>query len=262
MMTKIKRILTLTLLPLVCGILLSLENLKTDRPFTDSLITTFCGYIHPKSSYIGLLLRSMSPVLIFTILFGNYVYTDMTKNGVYIMVRYKKRSTFYLKKSAGLIACTLVYSAFFLLGVLTVLSTEGLNRQETTLMLIAFYNFTMMCLMLSLAVNILSVVLGASTGFAFGLSAFALLCVECVTHTVSSFNKFTLSMLNPVRSYIINWHDSRYSDGNEIWKMYMIKGFSFRSSVILYAAAIAVLWVILFVAVQVHDIAVDLKDEV
>lgn len=262
MISRVRSILILTLLPFVCGILSTKGSVIGEMQFTEAILKVFCGYATPRSESVIELLRSLSPILIFAILFGNYVYNDMTNSGMYIMVRYKKRAVFCLKKSIGMVLFSAVYSVFFTLGVLVILSPESLSGQDRTILLTAFYDFAFMCMITVLTVNILSLFLGSSNGFAGGLSIFALMCVDCVTNRISKFKGFSAAKLNLIRNYIINWHDSPFAENYPIWERYKIKGFYFDYSMVLFAATAVILLIVLFIAVQLHEIAVGLKEEV
>ena len=199
--------------------------------------------------------------MVFTILFGNYVYSDLCKSGIYSVVRYKSRMTFFIKKLVRLMLSAAAFSLFYMLGVWVFLNPERVDKTCVMIMILAFYNMTMMCLALTLFTNLLSFLLGSANGFTAGISVFAFMCIESLINKAAEFESFSLKKLNPVRNYIINWHDWRLLKGNLVWEMGAIKDFTIRFSAAYFLTLCAVLILSLGVIVMRYDIAVSVKEE-
>lgn len=258
---KIKSFVKIMLLPFVAGFLLSVNFIKTDIDTEISLISVFCGCIFQNPLNIGKLVKAFSPVILFAVLFGSYIYSDLTKSGIYLVVRYKNRVMFLIKKFLKLFACAVIYSVFFILAVVISISPEKLDKSCICIIAVAFYNLVMTCIMLSLFINLISFFLGETNGFTAGISVFAFLCIESLINKVTSFRKFSVYKLNPIRNYIINWHDWELLKGNQMWEMGAVKDFTIRFSVGYFLFVVAILIAVLMFTVIRYDIAVSVKEE-
>lgn len=110
---KIRTLVKIMLLPSLAGFLLSVNFINTDVDTEIALISVFCGCIFQSPLNIGKLIKAFSPVILFAVIFGSYIYSDLTKSGIYSVVRYKNRTVFLFKKLLKLFACAIIYSAFF-----------------------------------------------------------------------------------------------------------------------------------------------------
>lgn len=151
---------------------------------------------------------------------------------------------------------------FFVLTVVIFVSCEKLDKSCICIIAVEFYNIVMACFMLSLFINLISFFLGETNGFTTGISVFAFLSIESLANKTSSLEGFSLLKLNPVRSYIINWHDWGILKGNKMWETSTIKGFDISFSVWYFLIVAAVLIAILIFTVIRYDIAVSVKEEI
>lgn len=258
---KLKTIMKIVILPFIAGVLLSVRFIKNEIDAEISLISVFCGCIFPNPLNIGKLIKVFSPVVLFAVVFGNYIYSDLLKSGIYSIIRYKNRVVFFIKKLLKLFFSAVIYSAFFVFAVVIFITPEKLDKTCVFIVIIAFYNLVMMCLILSLFINLLSFFLGETNGFTAGISVFAFLCIESLINKSSSLEKFSFLKLNPVRNYIINWHDWELLKGNQMWEMGAIKDFTIGFSTGYFLIVLVVLILILLVTVMRYDIAVSVKEE-
>ena len=258
---RIRTLIKVMLLPFVAGFLLSVNFIGTEIDAEISFISVFCGCIFPNPLNIGKLIKAFSPVILFTVIYGNYIYSDLCKSGIYSIVRYKNRVVFLIKKLIKLFFIAVSYSLFFLLAVVTFIGFEKLDKTCIFIVIVEFTNLTMMCLILSLFINLLSFYTGETNGFTAGISVFAFLCIESLINKATSLEKFSFLKLNPVRNYIINWHDWELLKGNQMWEMGAIKGFTIGFSAWYFLVVVAILMVILMFTVIRYDIAVSVKEE-
>lgn len=258
---KIKDLIKIVLLPFLAGVLLSFGLINNDLQIEISLCSVFCGFVMQKTGYIGELIRAFSPVILFTILFGSYIYSNLTRSGIYSIIRHKNRIAFVVKMLLKLFCCAFFYSAFFVLSVMILIHPESLNRSYIYIILVAFYNLLMCCFTLALFINLLSFYLGETNGFTVGISTFALLCIDSLTNTRYNLEKFSLAKLSPVRNYIINWHDWEILNGDMVWELCKIKGFDIKFSIIYFLLICLILIAILIVTILKYDIAVSVKED-
>lgn len=258
---KIKTLIKIVLLPFLAGVLLSLESINTDVEIEISLCSIFCGFVMQKTGYIGELVKAFSPVILFTILFEGYIYSNLTRSGIYSIIRYKNRIVFVVKMILKLIFCAFFYSAFFVLSVMIFIHPESLSKNYVYINCIAFYNLLMCCFVLALFINLLSFYLGETNGFIVGISTFSLLCIDSLINSTQNLEKFSLAKLSPVRNYIINWHDWEILNGDMVWELCKIEGFSIKFSIIYFLLICLVLVTILIITVLTYDIAVSVKED-
>ena len=247
-------------------ILLSIITAVTFKPAQSDigqniLLLVYKNVMH-KIYYIGQMIMITSPNIVFSVIFGNFVYKYFKSDGIYEITRYKSRFVFMLKKQLELILCCLVYhlvyyiSLFFYVCILTPYSVSLVDIKTALIIFILSFSVSLSFAVLS---NALSFYLGEHNGFIFNSSIFAFFCVYALWKKQSSAG--LPAYLNPINNYILIWHDSSLIEKNDLWELYGIPYFSVGYSLLTLLIFNVILFIILIVSGIKTDISISLKEE-
>lgn len=107
-------------------------------------------------------------LVIFNIMYGNFIYDDFRYSSVYLFSRLKSRSTWFYKKSLELLGITFVYTGLFLITNFFICKNCTLSPIEQSDIIILFLLFARIIMLLFLttvAINLISIRLGNALGF-------------------------------------------------------------------------------------------------
>jgi len=258
---KFKYILKLIFIPLFISFLISL-NFKNSGSCDKVLaVFVFNGNIIPQISNIGSVLKTLSPIIIFCIITGDYFYRFMTKTNVYSFIRYDSRNIFAIHKIIKHLSITFIFSASYIVSGIYFNRINIFDKDVFEIIFICFIMLFSINIFFSVIMNICSFFCGNTASFLYSMSLMAFLTIEYLVNDISDYKNFSLSKLNPIKNYTLNLHDSCYMEKNEIWQLSFIEGFDFKFSIIYFLILIVIMYLILFIIILKYDISISVNEE-
>jgi hypothetical protein len=115
-----------------------------------------------------LVAESLIYLVIFNILYGNYISEDFRYSSVYLFSRLKNRKNWFYKKAFELLFIAGSYTIIFLgtnLFICKYSSTKTINRETWIIFMMLFAMLTMILTITTMAINLISLKYGNSIGF-------------------------------------------------------------------------------------------------
>ena len=159
---------------------------------------------------IVMMMFGMFEIVVFNLLFGNYLYRDLYENTDYIFVRYPNRIKWFLPRAKRLALYTILY-VFLFLGITFVLCANFSSGEiDETAIWVLFITFIMLCLFTywtTLIINLLSMRLGSTMAFISLYIVMVVLAALAIGHEkIPVINKCPLLLkLNPIANVVIQW---------------------------------------------------------
>ena len=151
-------------------------------------------------------------VIMFSILFGVYIYRDLYENSVYIFVRQRSRIKWFLSKAVGLFLYCAIYNMLFV-GIIFYLCTncsgEEIDMVAVEILVITYIMILLFTYWMTIIINILSFRFGATLSFMINYVALLVMSALAVSHEkMPIINKSQMLLkLNPVANVVIKWED-------------------------------------------------------
>lgn len=117
---------------------------------------------------ITILLNAMMPIILFSVLYGSFIYDDLQGTGIYYFIRYQRRATWFCKKVTRLLWCAFVFQTAYV-GIqyvcCLIMVGEAVTWYNLKMLLSYTIYLTVLCFMLVLLTNILAVRFGRVIAF-------------------------------------------------------------------------------------------------
>lgn len=156
---------------------------------------------------------------------------------IYAFMHYKSRMQWFIKKILELFTYCIIYSLAYIFSVamLTSISSNFFpDKVFVLILLISFLQMLLLIFMLTVSINMLSIKLGNTNSFIVCLSVLFICAIGALLNKVPViFNDIT-GKLNPIKNYMLNWHETKLSQGNDIWSLTIIKEFSVGYSIVYF----------------------------
>lgn len=149
------------------------------------------------------LVDSLFYLIIFNLLYGNFIYDDFRYSSVYLFSRLKSRKTWFYKKSLELLGITIVYTLIFLLTNLWLSkmnTVQAINSETLIIFGLLFTRLVLLLFLTTILINLLSIRFGNALGFITVYIGVVMLIFLAASHQsipfIGSNNVFLF--LNPI----------------------------------------------------------------
>ncbi|MBO5335558.1 MAG: hypothetical protein J6A94_00300 [Lachnospiraceae bacterium] len=195
-----------------CDLLMS-GGIPNEMPVAEYFLQNiFSGNPSRQDTNVIIVLFGLFEVIVFNLLFGTHIYHDLYENSVYIFVRVKSRTTWFVERARELFWYSGIYNALFL-GItfcLCVFHTEKkIDGIAVRLLVITYILIQLFAFFTTLLINITAIYMGAFKAFMVNyivLAMFSLWAVEF--ESVPILNQFPILLkLNPVANITLQWND-------------------------------------------------------
>lgn len=132
----------------------------------------------------ALVLDGMYYILIFTMLFGTYIYHDFTISSIYLFSRMKDRKKWFYRKVVEISLLALSYTFLFLTTLALVCSSGSkykMNSSAWILLLVLFFLITLFLIGTVLLINLIAIRTSSAIGF-LSIYTALLVCIMIVLH--------------------------------------------------------------------------------
>lgn len=162
-----------------------------------------------------LVAESLFYLIIFNILYGNFISEDFRYCSVYLFSRLKNRKTWFYKKVLKLFTLASSYTLIFLgtnLFICIHNSTSNLNHYTWKIFFILFCMLTMILTLTTLTINLISLKFGNIIGFILVyITILVLIYIAIKGQNMPIIRKFPILMsINPVSGISFNFSEMPY----------------------------------------------------
>lgn len=157
-------------------------------------------------SYLTLqrLLVGSSIPIIFSIIFGTYIYNDLIIGSVYIFTRQKSRTKWYLMRCLRLFLYSIIYAFGFSATqyLLTYINTNMFLDKDTLIMIFnVFITTIVLSFVFCIIINMFVIFFGSNKGYMFSI-LFIVLSTFLVLITLSKPNN-NIFYINPIYCFVL-----------------------------------------------------------
>ena len=184
---------------------------KMEMPIAELFLQEiFSGNPSRMHTNIVMMLFGMFEIVVFNLLFGNYLYRDLHENADYIFVRYPNRIKWFCLRAKRLVLYTTLY-VFLFLGITFVLCVNfSSGAIDETAIWVLFITYIMLCLFTywtTLIINLLSMYLGSTMAFISLYVVMVVLAALAIGHEkIPVINQCPLLLkMNPIANVVIQW---------------------------------------------------------
>lgn len=184
---------------------------KMEMPIAELFLQEiFSGNPSRIHTNIVMVMFGMFEIIVFNLLFGNYLYRDMYENTDYIFVRYPNRKKWFFLHAKRLALYTTLYVCLFLgitFGLCVNFSTGEIDETAIWVLLITYIMLCLFTYWTTIIINLLSMHLGATMAFISLYIVMVVLAALAIGHEkIPLINQCPLLLkLNPIANVVIQW---------------------------------------------------------
>lgn len=142
---------------------------KSELPISTMILNNIYGQVSIGDAKAFIMVfENLFYIILFNILFGNYIYQDFQYSSIYLFSRTKNREKWFYKKSTEVLFVSMIYTVLFLCMNLFVCCFNNKNKCDIAtykVMLVLFAMITMFLSISTILINIISIRFGNSIGF-------------------------------------------------------------------------------------------------
>lgn len=186
-----------------------LNKSKSELPIYQSFLQSiFQGSYNLDKVNIPVSIVGIGYIIIFNIIFGSYLYSELHCVPEYIFTRYNYRWEWYLKKILYLLGLTMFYNflyVFFKVLIISKNSKTALTKIDLTIIASVFLIMSLFTLVTTLFVNIVSIFIGSNSALVI------LYVIEGFSTTISYVQSkqgfiTIIDFINPMSNVLIPWN--------------------------------------------------------
>lgn len=187
------------------------SGVRNDMPVAELFMQNmFSGNPSRQYTNVTIVMFGMVEIILFSLLFGVYIYKDLFGSGIYIITRQRSRIKWFFRRCAELLMSAALFSIMFV-GTTFIISVNcskhGVDPLAVKLFLLTGVLVTLFAFWQTLMINLTAIRLGSTIGFVVNYIALTLLSLLAVSHEkIPVLNGLPLLLrLNPVANVTINW---------------------------------------------------------
>lgn len=187
------------------------SRMRFDIPVAEFFVQNmFSGNPSRQNTNLTLVMFGLFEIILFCLLFGEYIYKDLFGSGVYIIVRQKSRLKWFLRRCAELFIISILFSIVFV-GINFIIGLwfsrysidyMAIKVLVLTLILVSLFSFWQV-----LMINLVAIGFGSTISFSINYIILTVLSLLAVSYEkIPIIRNFPLLLkLNPVSNVTINW---------------------------------------------------------
>ncbi len=252
-------------------------NLFTRAGLTDmttSIVISAYGYIEKiDRTTLTAIFVNLLPYMVFSIIYGLYIYKEYCNVGVYVFSRMTNRKSWCMRKIGELYLFSFVYTIIIIVvSLVTLVFTNKIQYSDGTIRLAFFYimNTSLFICASALLVNALAIMFGSQTAVIISM-AIQIICTgllifsapewdEVLMTYVMSRRAEVLLKINPIGHLVLNWHSDCSEPVNQVINCFGIN-YPLWSSTVYMLALLIIMTAVINTAVKHRDIIISNPEE-
>jgi len=167
-----------------------------------------------QTSTVLLISGLMIPV-VFSLLFGSFIYSDIHTSSTYCFVRQRDRKKWYITKLLNLATLSAIFTLFqiiipFLIAISS--SGENITREKLLTLFFTYTSMFMYTLIITLLINIIAIFLGSAISFiiVYSFTIILFYLTIKIDNVVLFGIKIDFSIINIADNTIVAWKKNSY----------------------------------------------------
>ncbi|MDR1131251.1 MAG: hypothetical protein LBL15_02400 [Oscillospiraceae bacterium] len=186
-------------------------DLKIDMPVAELFIQNmFSGNPDRQQTHLTIVMFGMVEIVLFSLLFGMYIYKDLFGSGVYIIIRQTNRTKWFIQRCTELFISAVLF-AIITAGMTFIISAScskyGNYYTSIKIFLLTTVLSALFAFWQTLTINLTAIRFESTIGFIANYITLTFLSLLAVSHEkIPIIKNFPLLLrLNPVSNVTINW---------------------------------------------------------